>query len=118
MNKISQSQSLDWALKYCRKLSTLLFIYAGIMSLFRLIALLIYGSNMRVGADLARSLWMGVRFDVMVLAYLCAIPSLALIACLFLRHEFAYKQLLIWSKRYLYLVFALVCVLLAIDVGY
>lgn len=118
MNKISQSQSLDWALKYCRKLSALLFMYAGIMSIFRLIALFIYGSNMRMGADLARSLWMGVRFDVMVLAYLCSIPTLALIACLFLRHEVAYKQLIVWSQRYLYFIFFLVCVLLAIDVGY
>ncbi len=118
MNKISQSQSLDWALKYCRKLSNLLFIYAGIMSVFRLIALAIYGSNFRIGTDLARSLWMGVRFDVVVLAYLCTPPVLALIFCLFWRQKFAYKQLINVSKHYLHWMFILICLLLAIDVGY
>lgn len=88
------------------------------MSVFRLIALAIYSSNFRIGTDLARSLWMGVRFDVVVLAYLCTLPVLALIFCLFWRQEFAYKQLINVSKHYLHWMFILICLLLAIDVGY
>lgn len=94
------------------KLALLNLVLLVQMSCLRIFTFFLYSSlseyDFEQKKDLAKALWLGVRFDLSVLCYLMIIPFLIL----------AFKQPMKWVRRYYYVMWLLVAMILAADAGY
>ena len=90
-----------------------------LMSLWRLLILFVYGPLHELPwRDFAASLWLGVRFDSVVLFYGAFLPVFALSLCWLVRQVDLFR--LYWTavKIYYWFLFVAIAFILAIDFGY
>lgn len=122
-NGLTRSEKAYYLLQYLRKVITYNVFFLIIMSLFRCIFVLTYGkeslSDSAYLSDLARALFLGIRFDSTVLGYIQAIPTLAMLALLALPlSEKNWLFILKLQKNWMLIWFCIVSFILAVDLGY
>ncbi|MCL2335555.1 MAG: hypothetical protein FWC57_05770 [Endomicrobia bacterium] len=96
-------------------------IFLAGMSLYRLIFFLFYGKGLDFtgsGTDMLKAFYMGVRFDLAVLAYLNMPVMLALVVFVFIGNGEYMKKALSAFKYYYAAAIGSLFVLLCIDFGY
>jgi phosphoglycerol transferase MdoB-like AlkP superfamily enzyme len=104
--------------QWIRRLFLLNLFFLGVMSLFRVATLAIYAQPASWQSDLMKAFWMGFRFDSVVIGYLIVIPTLGLIAALHSRRKWGFHWFARGIKPYYVTVFALVALILAVDIKY
>lgn len=116
--RLNTAEALEVGFRWLKKLFILNVFFLLIMSLFRFTAFLVYGQPHQWHSDLLKALYMGVRFDAVILAYVAVIPALLLITTMHLKKEswfHFYPRLL---RPYYLFFFALISFFLAVDIGY
>jgi len=103
------------------RLIALNFIFLLVMSVYRLIFFLFYGKGIDftgAGADILKAFYMGVRFDLAVIAYLNMPVTLALAVFVCIGNGEYMKKMLSAVKYYYAAVIGSLFVLLCVDFGF
>lgn len=117
-NDLNTAEALKITFRWLKKLCFLNLAFLAVMALFRLAYVLIYGHSYHWTSDLLKAFILGFRFDAVVIGYILVIPTLYLITALHLRKESWFVAFSKWIKFYYLFFYLLVCLILAIDVGY
>lgn len=95
-----------------------LFLFLPIMSLFRVLSWLTYGNDFPLNLDLLTALWIGLRFDSVVLFYVLTLPSLILCLGLITASKWLYEKIKQFLILYLIVFLLLIFFVLAVDHKY
>ena len=97
----------------------LLFSFLAIMSAVRLFIFINYSSqNIENYPDLLSALWLGLRLDASILAYVMALPTLYLLFLWLIKASWIVEKSYTVLQYYLFIVLMFISILLISDVAY
>lgn len=113
--------SASRALAQGRNIVVTTLAYLVVMSVFRLVFLWRFGTAVDlqgVGWDVARALWLGIRYDLKVLCFMQAVPFVLLVAGWAIGREGLWRFVRAATRVYLIAMFTAVSFVLAADIGF